>query len=178
VSAAPVESIETLFGPDGPLAQALTGFEARPGQLQMSKLIERGFLESAHTIVEAGTGVGKSLAYLVPALRSGKKIVVSTATIALQEQLVRKDIPLVVEALGLPARVELLKGRSHYLCRAKLDRMRAERLIAQSATMEAAWEWADRTHTGDRAELGFTPPGLEWEALDAETQRATRTSSS
>jgi ATP-dependent DNA helicase DinG len=134
----------------------------------MSKLIERGFLESAHTVVEAGTGVGKSLAYLVPALRSGKKVVVSTATIALQEQLVRKDIPLVVRALGVPARVELLKGRNHYLCRQKLDKMRTERLIAQSASMEAMWDWADRTATGDRAELPFAPAPLEWEALDAD----------
>ena len=124
MSAEPIVSIEELFGRSGPLAAALAGFEARPGQVQMSKIVERGFLESAHTIVEAGTGVGKSLAYLVPALRSGKKVVISTATIALQEQLVRKDIPLVVRALGVPARVELLKGRNHYLCRSKLDRMR------------------------------------------------------
>ncbi len=161
-------SIENVFAPSGVLAQALPGFEARPGQVRMSQLIERGFLEGAHTIVEAGTGVGKSLAYLVPALRSGKKIVVSTATIALQEQLVRKDIPLVVEALGIPARVELLKGRNHYLCVAKLDRLRTERLVAQSGTMEALWAWADRTSTGDRSELSFAPPGLEWEALDAD----------
>lgn len=168
MSTAPLASLETVFARGGPIASALSGFEARAGQVQMSKLVERGFLESAHTIVEAGTGVGKSLAYLVPALRSGKKVVVSTATIALQEQLVRKDIPLVVGALGIPARVELLKGRNHYLCRSKLDRMRGERLIAQSATMEATWDWADRTTTGDRAELPFTPPGLEWEALDAD----------
>ncbi len=139
----------------------------------MSQMVERGFLESAHTIVEAGTGVGKSLAYLVPALRSGKKVVVSTATIALQEQLVRKDIPLVTKALGISARVELLKGRTHYLCRAKLDRMRGERLIAQSATMEAMWDWSDRTLTGDRAELPFAPPSLEWESLDADADDCT-----
>jgi len=163
-----VESIEGVFAAGGVLSRALPGFEARPGQVRMSQLIERGFLESTHTIVEAGTGVGKSLAYLVPALRSGKKIVVSTATIALQEQLVRKDIPLVIGALDIPARVELLKGRSHYLCVAKLDRMRTERLIAQSGTMEAMWSWADRTSTGDRSELPFAPPGLEWEALDAD----------
>ena len=168
MSAAPALSIETIFATDGPIARALPGFESRPGQVQMSKLIERGFLENAHTIVEAGTGVGKSLAYLVPALRSGKKIVVSTATIALQEQLVRKDIPLVLRALDVPARVELLKGRNHYLCRAKLDRMRTDRLIAQSATMETMWDWADRTQTGDRAELPFSPPGHEWETLDAD----------
>src|SRR5271165_1581727 len=161
-------SIEAIFAPHGPLARGLSGFEARAGQVQMSKFVERGFLESAHTIVEAGTGVGKSLAYLVPALRSGKKVVISTATIALQEQLVKKDIPLVLAALGVDARVTLLKGRNHYLCRAKLDRMRAERLIASSATMEATWVWADRTETGDRAELPFAPPPFEWEQLDAD----------
>src|SRR5271165_960180 len=112
-------SLEELFSSNGPLARELIQFESRPGQVQMSKLIERGFLEGGHTIVEAGTGIGKSLAYLVPALRSGKKVVVSTGTIALQEQLVRKDIPMVIEALGIPARVELLKGRNHYLCRSK-----------------------------------------------------------
>ncbi len=163
-----VESIENVFAPGGALARALHGFEARAGQVRMSQIIERGFLEATHTIVEAGTGVGKSLAYLVPALRSGKKVVVSTATIALQEQLVRKDIPLVIAALGIPARVELIKGRNHYLCVAKLDRLRTERLIAQSGTMDAMWEWADRTSTGDRSELPFAPPGLEWEALDAD----------
>ena len=168
MSATPADSIETVFAPEGTLARALAGFESRPGQVQMSKIIERGFLENAHTIVEAGTGVGKSLAYLVPALRSGKKVVISTATIALQEQLVRKDIPLVLRALGVPARVVLLKGRNHYLCRAKLDRMRTDRLIAQSASMEASWDWADATKTGDRAELPFVPAGHEWEALDAD----------
>ncbi|MBC5809593.1 MAG: ATP-dependent DNA helicase [Candidatus Eremiobacteraeota bacterium] len=162
------ESLDEIFAPHGPIGRALPGFESRPGQVQMSRLIERGFLESAHTIVEAGTGVGKSLAYLVPALRSGKKVVVSTATIALQEQLVRKDIPLVVKALDVPARVELLKGRSHYLCRSKLDKLRADRLVAQSGTMESVWKWADRTETGDRSELPFAPPPLEWEQLDAD----------
>jgi ATP-dependent DNA helicase DinG len=168
MSATRRESLDAIFATDGPLARALPGFEARAGQVQMSRLIERGFLESAHTLVEAGTGVGKSLAYLAPALRSGKKIVISTATIALQEQLVRKDIPLVTKALGIPARVELLKGRNHYLCRSKLERMRADRLIAQSATMEAMWDWSIRTETGDRAELPFAPPGHEWELLDAD----------
>lgn len=161
-------AIDDAFGPQGPIARTLPGFEARPGQVQMAQLIERGILENAHTIVEAGTGVGKSLAYLVPALRTGKKVVISTGTIALQEQLVRKDIPLVVEALGITARVELLKGRNHYLCRQKYDRMSAERLVAPSASMEKLWSWAERTTTGDRAELPFTPRGDDWEALDAD----------
>lgn len=164
---------EELFAPGGPLAHALPGFEARAGQVQMAQSIERGMLEGVHTIVEAGTGVGKSLAYLVPAVRSGKKIVLSTGTIALQEQLVRKDIPLVERALGVPLRVTLLKGRNHYLCKQKFERMRAERLIASSRTMEEIWAWGARTQTGDRAELPFLPPPDEWEALDADADDCT-----
>ncbi|GAC1422570.1 MAG: ATP-dependent DNA helicase [Candidatus Velthaea sp.] len=160
--------IDETFGASGPIARALPGFEGRPGQVQMAQLIERGFLENMHTIVEAGTGVGKSLAYLVPALRAGKRIVISTGTIALQEQLVRKDIPLVIRALGIPARVELLKGRSHYLCRAKYEKMSGERLVAPSIAMEKLWQWAERTESGDRAELDFTPRSDDWEALDAD----------
>jgi ATP-dependent DNA helicase DinG len=161
-------AIDDVFAAGGPIERALEGFEARPGQVQMAQLIERGFLEGMHTIVEAGTGVGKSLAYLVPALRSGKKIVLSTGTIALQEQLFQKDIPLVTRALDIPARVTLLKGRNHYLCKQKLERMRSERLLASSRTMQQMWTWGDRTQTGDRAELPFTPPGDEWEQLDAD----------
>jgi ATP-dependent DNA helicase DinG len=170
-----VESLTTeeLFAPSGPLARALRGFEARPGQVQMAQSIERGILEGMHTIVEAGTGVGKSLAYLVPAVRSGKKIVLSTGTIALQEQLVRKDIPLVEKALSVPLRVTLLKGRNHYLCKQKYERMRAERLIASSRTMEETWTWAARTKTGDRAELPFIPPADEWGSLDADADDCT-----
>lgn len=161
-------AIDDVFAPGGPIERTLEGFEARPGQVQMAQLIERGFLEGMHTIVEAGTGVGKSLAYLVPALRSGKKIVLSTGTIALQEQLYQKDIPLVTKALDIPARVTLVKGRNHYLCKQKLERMRSERLLASSRTMQQMWAWGERTQTGDRAELSFTPPGDEWEQLDAD----------
>ncbi len=161
-------TIEQLFGADGPLSSALPGFEARPGQLQMAQLVERGILEGIHTIVEAGTGVGKSLAYLVPAVRSGKKVVLSTGTIALQEQLVRKDIPLVQAALGVPVRVTLLKGRGHYLCKQKFERLRSDRLVASSRTMQHLWTWAARTETGDRAELSFVPGSDEWEQLDAD----------
>ncbi len=161
-------TIEECFAPGGPLATALPGFEARAGQVQMAQLVERGLLEGMHTIVEAGTGVGKSLAYLVPAIRSGKKIVLSTGTIALQEQLVRKDLPLVERALGIPLRVTLLKGRGHYLCKQKYERMRADRLVPSSRGMQEMWAWAERTQTGDRAELGFVPSADDWEQLDAD----------
>jgi ATP-dependent DNA helicase DinG len=161
-------TIEDVFAPHGPLAKTIPGFEARPGQVQMAQFCERGFLENAHTIVEAGTGVGKSMAYLIPALRSKKRVVVSTGTIALQEQLVRKDIPMAVAALGVPARVELLKGRNHYLCRAKYERAVSERLVAPSAALERLWAWAERTETGDRVELDFVPSSEDWESLDAD----------
>lgn len=162
------DALERVFSGDGPLARALRGFEPRAGQLQMAQLVERGFLEGTHTIVEAGTGVGKSLAYLVPAIRSGKKVVLSTGTIALQEQLVGKDIPLVRDALGAAVRVTLLKGRSHYLCRQKFERQRSDRLVASSPSMQRLWEWGARTSTGDRAELTSVPPAGEWEQLDAD----------
>ncbi|HEX3466242.1 MAG TPA: helicase C-terminal domain-containing protein [Candidatus Elarobacter sp.] len=160
--------VDDAFAPGGPIASALPGFEAREGQLRMARLIQRGFLENVHTIVEAGTGVGKSLAYLVPALRAGARVVVSTGTIALQEQLVRKDIPLVTQALGIEARVVLLKGRNHYLCKAKFEKESGARLIAPSLALEKLWAWAERTETGDRAELDFTPRADDWESLDAD----------
>ena len=141
--------VDDAFAPDGPIARALPGFEPRDGQVRMSRLIQRGFLENVHTIVEAGTGVGKSLAYLVPALRAGARVVVSTGTIALQEQLVRKDIPLVTGALGIDARVVLLKGRNHYLCKAKFEKESGARLVAPSLALERLWAWAERTETGD-----------------------------
>ncbi len=166
-------TIEHVFSGEGPLARALSGFEARPGQVQMAQLVERGILEGMHTIVEAGTGVGKSLAYLVPAVRSGKKIVLSTGTIALQEQLVKKDLPLVERALGVPLRVTLLKGRNHYLCKQKYERMRGDRLVPSSRSMQEMWAWAARTATGDRAELTFVPSGDEWEQLDADADDCT-----
>ena len=160
--------VDDAFAPDGPIARALPGFEPRDGQVRMSRLIQRGFLENVHTIVEAGTGVGKSLAYLVPALRAGARVVVSTGTIALQEQLVRKDIPLVTGALGIDARVVLLKGRNHYLCKAKFEKESGARLVAPSLALERLWAWAERTETGDRAELDFTPRNDDWETLDAD----------
>lgn len=167
------DPLEHVFGADGPFARIVDAFESRPGQVQMANLVERGILEGVHTIVEAGTGVGKSLAYLVPAVRSGKKVVVSTGTIALQEQLVEKDIPLVVEALDLPLRVTLLKGRGHYLCKEKYERLRGERLVPPSRSMQEMWEWAARTRTGDRSELPFLPSAQEWEQLDADADDCT-----
>lgn len=160
--------LDEIFAEDGPLAGVLPGYVPREGQLQMARLVERGLLEGLHSVVEAGTGVGKSLAYLVPALRSGKKVVVSTGTIALQEQLLSKDIPLVQRALGTNLRVVLLKGRNNYLCRDKLARLQSETFIASSGAMEHIWDWARWTTTGDRSELTIQPGPGEWEQVDAD----------
>ncbi|TAM57705.1 ATP-dependent DNA helicase [bacterium] len=160
--------LDEIFAAGGPLAGVLPGYVPRAGQLQMARLVERGLLEGIHTVVEAGTGVGKSLAYLVPALRSGKKVVISTGTIALQEQLLTKDVPLVQRALGTDLRVALLKGRNNYLCREKLARLQRDTFVASSGAMEQIWDWARWTTTGDRSELAVQPGPGEWEQVDAD----------
>jgi len=105
-----------VLGPSGPLSRSLAGYEDRPGQLAMADAVERALRDERVLVCEAGTGTGKTLAYLVPAILSGKKIVVSTATRALQEQIFEKDIPLIRQTLGLPVSVALMKGLSNYLC--------------------------------------------------------------
>ncbi|MBV8263199.1 MAG: ATP-dependent DNA helicase, partial [Candidatus Eremiobacteraeota bacterium] len=150
------------------MAGALAGYEYRPAQIAMGKLVNRGFLEHVHVMVEAGTGTGKSYGYLVPALLSGQRIVISTATLALQEQLLTKDIPLALAVLDSPARVVQLKGRSNYLCRDKLEQLRSRLVLAQSDADRRLFGWADRTATGDRAELDFVPSEPLWREVDAD----------
>jgi len=150
------------------MADALAGYEHRPAQIAMGKLVNRGFLEHVHVMVEAGTGTGKSYGYLVPALLSGQRIVISTATLALQEQLLTKDIPLVLAVLDSAARVVQLKGRSNYLCRDKLEQLRSRLVLAQSDADRRLFGWADRTATGDRAELDFVPSEPLWREVDAD----------
>jgi ATP-dependent DNA helicase DinG len=150
------------------MATALSGYEYRPAQIAMGKLVNRGLLEHVHVMVEAGTGTGKSYGYLVPALLSGQRVVISTATLALQEQLLTKDIPLVLAVLDSSARVVQLKGRSNYLCRDKLEQLRSRLVLAQSDADRRLFGWADRTATGDRAELDFVPSELLWREVDAD----------
>ena len=122
----PLPDPETLLAPEGPVAAALGAFEARPEQAAMARAVAGALAAGRHLLVEAGTGVGKSFAYLVPALvhaaREGKKVAVATSTIALQEQLVGKDLPLLAKALPFPVTFPLVKGRGNYLC---LRRLRA-----------------------------------------------------
>src|ERR1700687_1862655 len=117
-------TIEDVLGSQGLVAKTLSAYECRPAQIAMAKLVNRGLLEHVHVMAEAGTGTGKSLGYLVPALLSGQRVVVSTATLALQEQLLTKDIPQLRSVLASSARVVQLKVRNNYLCRDKLEQLR------------------------------------------------------
>jgi ATP-dependent DNA helicase DinG len=113
--------LRPFFRRGGLLSQAHPRYEFRPGQLEMALEIETCLAEKRHLIVEAGTGTGKTLAYLVPVIASGKRVVISTGTKNLQEQLFYKDVPFLAQALGRDLRVCYMKGRQNYLCREKLS---------------------------------------------------------
>src|ERR1700719_5313874 len=114
--------LEDIFGPGGPLHSALPDFKSRWQQLRMAERVATALEHRETVVVEAGTGTGKTFAYLVPALLCGSRVLISTGTRTLQDQLFSKDLPLVAAALGRPARVALLKGRANYLCRYRLAR--------------------------------------------------------
>src|SRR5688572_22209186 len=116
VHCAPLTSTADILGPVGPLSRALSAYESRSGQLEMAAAVERTLSSDRILFCEAGTGTGKTLAYLVPALLSGKKVIISTATRALQEQIVNKDLPLVRRVLGFEPRVAVMKGLANYVC--------------------------------------------------------------
>lgn len=150
---------QTLSG-QGALAQAIAGFKAREGQTDMAIAVSQTVQEGGQLVVEAGTGVGKTYAYLVPVLLSGQRALISTATKALQDQLFSRDIPRLVEVLGLPIRVALLKGRSNYLCLHRMEQACHSPESAQPGAQRALAKievWAQSTRTGDMAEL----PGLD-----------------
>src|ERR1700757_1282878 len=115
--------LDDIFGPGGPLQSALPDFKSRWQQLRMAQRVASALEHRETVVVEAGTGTGKTFAYLVPAILSGTRVLISTGTRTLQDQLYSKDLPLVSAALGRPARVALLKGRTNYLCRYRLARM-------------------------------------------------------
>src|SRR6201994_2086325 len=151
-----------IFGTGGPLERALPAFKVRRQQLRMAERVAAA-IEGRETLaVEAGTGTGKTFAYLVPALLSGARVLISTGTRTLQDQLFTKDLPLLAAAIGRPAKVALLKGRSNYLCRYRLATASAE--VRQFAFDEAApkkdnmlariQSWARTTRLGDLSEVG------------------------
>ena len=162
--------MESYFAETGRLASVLPGYELRPEQAELAAAVARALADGDHLIAEAGTGTGKSLAYLLPALESGRRVVVSTATKTLQEQLLRKDVLVAAAALGREVRVAVLKGRQNYLCRRNLHGFgllggalfpRAE----DAAAFEAMRPWIDSTETGDRAELEIEPSDTLWSEI-------------
>ncbi len=154
-------SLTELFGATGPLARSLPGYAPRPEQVAMAEHVATALDERETLIVEAGTGTGKTFAYLVPALVSGRRVIVSTGTRALQDQLYHRDLPAICGALGRPVRVALLKGRANYLCRHRLD-LAEQQAYARGLRREVASAlpkvraWSHVTSRGDIAEL----PGL------------------
>jgi ATP-dependent DNA helicase DinG len=149
-----------LLGPDGPIAAALPRYEARNGQLDMAEAVERALDEDRVLLCEAGTGTGKTLAYLVPALRSGRKVVVSTASRALQEQIATKDVPSASLCVEREVVTRVVKGLSNYLCLRRFDDLRVRELDAPADVRRAlplVERWASQTTSGDVAELGDLP---------------------
>ncbi len=186
--AAKTATLHQFFAPGGVLSHTHPAYEFRRGQLQMAQAVEQALEEKRHLIVEAGTGTGKTLAYLLPVIRSGKRVIISTGTKNLQEQLFYKDVPFLEQALigtsdaasvssDTPRRglsVCYMKGRNNYLCRKKLYDLTDQPVLSGLEEIEqyraiAAWE--KTTATGDRAELGELPEtSALWHKLDARAE--------
>ncbi len=155
-----MSDLSEVLGPDGLLSRHIEAFSYRPQQLEMALKVEQVMANSGVLITEAGTGTGKTFAYLVPALLSGLKVIVSTGTKNLQDQLYHRDLPLIKDTLAVPARVALLKGRSNYLCIHRMEnavqdgRLRSRELVDQLMQVR---EWSGKTRIGDIAELSDIP---------------------
>jgi ATP-dependent DNA helicase DinG len=175
------EQVTALLGPAGKVCQNLPGFEDRPEQLRMAFAVTEALNRHSIALVEAGTGTGKSLAYLVPAilwtLANRERLVVSTNTINLQEQLIRKDLPFLQRATGLEFRVELVKGRSNYLCQRRLESAAAEPGLFDNehvGELKALREWSEQTNDGSREDLSFLPNGSLWDEVCCEADQCSR----
>lgn len=169
-------SLKRFLEPAGPFAQKIPGYMFRPGQVDMMETVAEGFQENRHMIIEAGTGTGKSLAYLLPAISwataNGKKVVVATHTINLQEQLWNKDLPLIRDITGLSFSAALVKGRNNYLCL-----RRWESILKDAAALEdreilfymKVLVWLTQTTSGDRSELNIQPSQHPfWKGISSE----------
>ncbi len=175
------EQVAGLLGPDGAIARHLDGYEHRPEQLRMALQVAETFNNDRIALIEAGTGTGKSLAYLVPALlwatANRERVVVSTNTINLQEQLIGKDLPFLQRATGLEFRAVLVKGRGNYLCRRKLETARREPGLfdmEQAAELDQLTAWAEHSSTGSREDLPTPPRPDVWEEVCCEADQCSR----
>jgi len=166
-------SLYDFFAPGGLLSRSSLPYEFRKGQLEMAQAVERAIDEKKHLIVEAGTGTGKTLAYLLPALRSGQRVIISTGTKNLQEQLFFKDVPFLESLLG-PLSVCYMKGRANYLCRHKLYALTKQPILnglEEISQYQTIAEWEKTTESGDRAEIDELPEASPlWAKLDARSE--------
>ncbi len=170
-----VSDVRDVLGPGGPVSRSLAGFEVRPEQAQMACAVRQALLDRRRLAVEAGTGVGKSFAYLVPAVdlvcRGAGKALISTFTITLQEQLVNKDIPLLLECMPQQFTAVLAKGRGNYLCKRRLKfalQRQATLLDESGSELDQISNWAGQTEDGSLSDLPFLPKGRVWEKVRSE----------
>src|ERR1700723_1639175 len=170
-------TVEGIFGPGGLLESRHPGYEFRASQLAMAEVVDAAFQKHQHAVIEAGTGTGKTLAYLIPAIRSGRRVVISTATKSLQEQLFQKDVPFLQKHFAPNLKAALMKGRSNFLCREKVHQMAGQPVL--KGIDEVDWfaqikDWEKLTETGDRSELTFLPDDAElWHRIDARSDLCT-----
>lgn len=167
-------TVEGVLGPGGALSAALKGYEHRPQQLQMARAVEKALAGRRFLLAEAGTGTGKTLAYLVPAVLSKKRVVLSTATRTLQEQVFLKDIPLLRDTVGLPFRAALLKGRANYLCAQRFEAFEKAPLFPapeDARHWEAFRDWAYSTQTGDRGETRLPDAWGPWPQVSTTSEQ-------
>jgi ATP-dependent DNA helicase DinG len=170
-------TIDGIFGPGGMLAKRHPGYEFRAAQLEMATILEEAFGKHQHAVIEAGTGTGKTLAYLIPAIRSGRRVVISTATKSLQEQLFQKDVPFLQRHFAPNLKAALMKGRNNFLCRQKVHQMEGQAML--KGIDEVDWfgqirEWEKLSETGDRSELTFLPDDADlWHRIDARSDLCT-----
>ncbi|HJU56250.1 MAG TPA: ATP-dependent DNA helicase [Pyrinomonadaceae bacterium] len=170
--------MEEIFGPDGLIARAHPEYEYRPGQIQMAEAVLRAFEETRHLIVEAGTGTGKTLAYLVPAIAAATarktRVIISTGTKNLQEQLMEKDIPFLQKVLPRKFTAAYMKGRGNYACLQRIKRAENSPVLDgldELDYFDEVRQWVRESQTGDRAELVGLPENLSfWRHIDARTE--------
>ncbi len=156
-----LQELSDIFSEDGPIAAAVPGYRPRQAQLELAQAIEETLQDQSTLVAEAGTGTGKTWAYLVPAFLSGRKVLVSTGTRTLQDQLFRRDLPKLREALALPITIALLKGRGNYVCHYHLERLsgddRALKSRAEVSQLRHIQVFAQQSKTGDRTDLAQVP---------------------
>lgn len=176
------DQLKQILATDGPISRVLSGFEVRPPQLEMIDSVCLAFNQKKIALIEAGTGTGKTMAYLLPAIhwavQNKDRVVISTNTINLQEQLVKKDIPLLQKILGFEFEAILVKGRSNYVCLRKIDELQADfASLADEEEMEelkTLIQWARQSKDGSKADLTFIPGLSVWEKIASESDTCTR----